>query len=414
MPELRILLTEATSASAREVLTVLGRRGHVVDVLHSGGVSLTARSRWVRRRYSSPAFAVDPIAYLDRLRQILSSTEYDVVLPTHEQLVALSRFADEFGELAGLAVPPFDAVRILQDKAAAAGLLDRLGLPQPATRLVHSPDELRAATELPAYIKLPVATSSRGVWLAGDEEQLAAVAELAAVRETLASGSAVLIQQPVTGTLLMVQAVYDHGRLVGAHTAVRRREGVQGSASAKESIQRPDVVEHLTRLGAELRWHGPLSIDAILDEQDRPRYIDVNPRLVEPVNAELAGAELVDRWLAVSRGATPGPRPAARAGVRTHMLLMAILRHAEVGHGRWAILRELAAAVRRRGWYADSQEELLPVREDLVGAAFLVAITGCLLVSPALWKQLGGSGAPAHTLSPGGWKWLTQASDRSG
>ncbi|GAA3086956.1 biotin carboxylase [Kribbella aluminosa] len=407
MAELRVLLTEATSASAREVLTVLGRRGHSVDVLHSGGVSLTARSRWVRRRYPSPAFAADPLAYLERLREILTSAEYDVVLPTHEQLVALSRFADEFDALAGLAVPPFAAVRVLQDKAAAADVLDRLGLPQPATRLVHGTGELGAVADLlPAYVKLPVATSSRGVWLVENPEQLAGIAELPAVQETFAAGGAVLVQQPVSGTLLMVQAVYDHGRLVGAHTAIRRREGVQGSASAKESVVRPDVVEHLTRLGEELQWHGPLSIDAILDEHDQPRYIDVNPRLVEPVNAELAGADLVDRWLTVSRGGQPGPLPAARSGIRTHMLLMAILRHAEVGLGRRAIAGELMAAVRRRGWYAGSAEELLPIREDPVGAVFLVAITGLLLVSPALWKRLGGNGPPAHTLSPEGWQRL--------
>ncbi|GAA1553113.1 ATP-grasp domain-containing protein [Kribbella hippodromi] len=403
MAELRVLLTEATSASAREVLTVLGRHGHTVDVLHTGGVSLTARSRWVRRRYSSPPFAADPIAYLDRLREVLTSTEYDVVLPTHEQLVALSRFADEFGALAGLAVPPFAAVRVLQDKAAAADLLDRLGLPQPATRLVHSAAELLATDLLPAYIKLPVATSSRGVWLAEDAAQLTEIADLSAVRANFAAGGVVLIQQPLSGSLLLVQAVYDHGRLVGAHTAIRRREGVQGSASAKESVRRPDVIEHLIRLGEELRWHGPLSIDAILDEEDQPRYIDVNPRLVEPVNAELAGAQLVDRWLTVSRGGKPGPLPVAHPGVRTHMLLMAILRHAEVGRGRRAIVRELLAAVRRRGWYAGSTEELLPLREDRIGAAFLIAITACLLISPALWKPLGGSGVPPHTLTPEGW-----------
>ncbi|GAA2326273.1 hypothetical protein [Streptomyces cuspidosporus] len=86
------------------------------------------------------------------------------------------------------------------------------------------------------------------------------------------------------------------------------------------------------------------------------------------------------------------------------MLLMAVVRHAEVGRGRRAILTELARAAAGRGWYEGSQEELLPLRADPAGALLLSAISGCLLLSPRLWRRLAGSGAPAHALSPEGWR----------
>jgi hypothetical protein len=37
-PRYRVLLTESSSASVREVVTVLGRHGHRVDVMDSGGL----------------------------------------------------------------------------------------------------------------------------------------------------------------------------------------------------------------------------------------------------------------------------------------------------------------------------------------------------------------------------------------
>lgn len=405
----RVLLTEASSASAREVLTVLGRHGHHVDVMDSGGLSFTRFSRWVRRRHRSPSFAADPLGHLDALRRVLREHRYDVLLPTHEQLVALARHRDEFTALVrGLAVPGFEAVRRAQDKSAAVRLFTELDLPQPDTVLVSEPATLLARTSrFPAYVKLPVATGSRGVWLAEDPAGLARIATEPTIRDTFATGGDVLVQQRVSGPLVMVQALFRHGELVGMHTALRRREGVQGSASAKESVELPDVAGHLARLGDALDWHGPLSLDAVLDESSgQVRYIDLNPRLVEPVNAELAGADLVRRWLAVSLGEPAGPFPESRPGVRTHMLLMALVRHAELGRGRRALLGELAQAATRRGWYAGSREELLPISDDPGVTLLLGAVSACLLVSPRLWRRLAGSGSPPHALTAEGWRQL--------
>jgi hypothetical protein len=410
-PRYRVLLTESSSASAREVLTVLGRQGHRVDVMDSGGLSFTRYSRWVRRRHRAPAFAADPLGHLDALRRVLREHPYDVLLPTHEQLVAIALHGDEFaGLVPGLAVPRFAAVRRVQDKAAAVRLLADLALPQPDTLLVRGPGELVARTDqLPAYVKLPVATGSRGVWLAGDEAALGRIADDPAVREVFAGGGEVLVQRRVTGPLVMVQALFRHGTLVGLHTALRRREGVQGSASAKESVVLPDVAGHLARLGAALDWHGPLSLDAVVDEDSgEVRYIDLNPRLVEPVNAELAGADLVRRWLAVSLGEQVDPMAEPRPGVRTHMLLMALVRHAELGRGRRHLLGELTRAVTRCGWYTRSHEELLPIGGDPGGALLVGAVAACLLVSPGLWRPLAGSGAPPHALTADGWRQLTR------
>lgn len=414
-PRYRVLLTEASSASAREILTVLGRRGHEVGVMDSGGLAFTALSRWVARRHRSPRFSADPVRYLDVLRQVLTSHAYDVLLPTHEQLVALSRYREEFGGLGvGLAVPEFDAVRKAQDKAETVRLFDELGLPQPDTVLVADEKELLALTQqLPAYVKLPVATSSRGVWRADDPTELAGIAARPEVQEIFGRGGEVLVQRALPGPVVMAQALFDQGTLVGAHTVLRKREGVQGSASAKESLELPDVSRHLAKLGDALGWHGPLSVDAVLDErQGAVHYIDVNPRLVEPLNAERAGVDLVPRWLALSRGEEVGPPPPTRAGVRTHMLLMAVVRHAEVGRGRLAILKELARAAAGKGWYEGSEEELLPIRSDPAGALLLGGISACLLLSPRLWQRLAGSGAPAHALSAEGWRQLVETEPR--
>jgi hypothetical protein len=59
----------------------------------------------------------------------------------------------------------------------------------------------------------------------------------------------VLIQAPVACPLVMVQAVFCHGRLVAGHANLRMREGARGGASHKQSVDLPEIRKHLQALG---------------------------------------------------------------------------------------------------------------------------------------------------------------------
>ena len=123
-----------------------------------------------------------------------------------------------------------------------------------------------------------------------------------------------VLQEPLAGPLVMVQAIFDSGRLVAWHANLREREGAGGGSCSKLSFSHPALARDLARLGEELDWHGALCLDAILTP-DGPSYIDVNPRLVEPGNAWRAGVDLVGALLRVSLGSTaPVAAPAAARG----------------------------------------------------------------------------------------------------
>ena len=103
---------------------------------------------------------------------------------------------------------------------------------------------------------------------------------------------------------------------------------------------------------------------------DGPVVIDVNPRLVEPMNAFFAGVDLVGTMLDLARHQTPDEQSVGRAGIRSRQLLLAILGAAQNKGSRTAILRELAHTVGRRGQYEDAAEELTPISGDPL-ASFL-------------------------------------------
>jgi len=419
-----ILLSDGAGLTARQCATVLARAGHRVEALSPAGLCLCRMTRHVRRVHDVPALGRGPSAWLEAALDVAARRGADVLLPVQEQVAVMAMARDRI-EAAGLAtaVPGFAALAQVQDKVSAFRTLARVGVPQPPAVVAATAGEVEAAgTELaraglsgwPLFVKMPIGTASAGVRRAGSPGELRHVA---ADYERLGAfgPEGVLVQQPVAGPLAMVQAVFARGDLVAFHGCQRVREGAAGGASHKLGLDLPEAREHMARLGAALDWHGALSADVIIGP-DGPRFIDINPRLVEPVNALASGVDLAEALVEVARAparssARPGsvrPQPAAVPGARTHQLLLAVLGAAHQG-GRRAVARELVRAVLHRGEYRGSREELTPGRGDPLAPLPVTAITLATLIWPGAWRRFVGGSAGAYSLTPTAWRQIRRA-----
>ena len=70
MEVVRVLLTEGSSLTAREVVTCFGPSGYHLEVLDPDPLCLARFSRWVRRVHRSPRVGADPLGYLRMLREL--------------------------------------------------------------------------------------------------------------------------------------------------------------------------------------------------------------------------------------------------------------------------------------------------------------------------------------------------------
>jgi hypothetical protein len=403
---MKILLSDGSGLTARQVAGRLADAGHRVEVLSPDGLCLCRFTRHVRRVHRVPGYGADPLGWLDAALAVYRAGGFDVLFPTQEQVAALSHAA---GRLAGggirTAVPSFEAVRAVQDKVSASATLGALGLPQPPTAFVGSADDLRAWRSFPVFIKVPIGTATTGVRRVGSVAALrSAAAELEA--SGVFAGGGVVAQEPAAGPLVMAQSVFAHGEMVAAHANLRVREGAGGGASHKRSLDQPaGVIRHLESLGRSLRWHGGLSADAIATEAG-PVFIDVNPRLVEPGNAWRSGVDLTGALLDVARAGQPAGQLPGRPGVATHQLLLAILGAGAGGRGRRGVAAEILAALAHGGSYRGSAEELTPVRGDPLAAVPVVATAAALLIRPALWRRFTSGSVASYALTPAGWDQL--------
>lgn len=399
---MRVLLSEGSGLTSRQVATRLGNLGHHVEILSSSRICLSRFTRHVRKVHLVPRFGCEPLAWLGAANVIAKARAIDFLFPTQEQVAVLSARRDALA--VATAVPPFRSLRCVQDKISAVRTLRDIGVPQPESVIARSIDDLYRVLSFPVFVKRPISTASSGV------RRVSSQAELQKAASEMGLGEReLLVQSQSSGPLAMVQAVADNGRLVAHHANLRIREGASGGASLKESVTLPSVPEILEEIVHALNWHGAFSMDVIVTPFG-PVVIDVNPRLVEPMNAYFAGVDLVSAMLDLAQSRHPIVQPAGRPGVRSRQLLLAVLGAAEHHGTRTAIARELVDALCWRGEYANAVEELTPVDRDPIAAVPVVAAALLTLLRPSLWQAFQSGAVESYSLTQEAWDEILTAS----
>lgn len=377
---MRVVLTEASSLTARETLTVLGARGLRPDLLTAPSWPLARFSRLRGRLLRAPAPATDPLGYVTAVAELLRSGRADVVLPTHEQAWLLAAGRHLLPADAALPVADVAAHDQVQGKLTFARLLDTLDVPQPRWWL---PGE---AATYPYWVKASFGTAGRSVRLVRDDDQLAA-----AVAD-LDGGGPLMCQAPAPGRYAQVQAVFAHGRMIGAHTCEQDGVGAGGSAAARRSVDHPRAREAARRVGERLGWHGGLTLD-YLHVDGRPQVIECNPRMVEPGNAAAAGVDLPALMITAATGVgVPDEVRVGRPGVRTRSTMALAIGAAERTGRRGAVLRAWADR--------DGGEVLTPALHDPPSALPLIGVTAALLARPAAAGHLASATVAAYAVPP--------------
>ena len=91
---MRVLLSDGSGLTARQVATQLAAAGHTVEVLTPDRFALTRFTRHVAAVHEVPAYGADPLRWLEAALAVLSGAKFDVLLPTQEQAAVLSLSAE--------------------------------------------------------------------------------------------------------------------------------------------------------------------------------------------------------------------------------------------------------------------------------------------------------------------------------
>jgi hypothetical protein len=114
---MRILLSEGSGLTSRQVAGQLGSLGHEVEILSSSKICLTRFTRHVRAVHDVPRFGLDPFGWLAAAERIAGERKIDLLFPTQEQVTVLSARRKHLR--VATIVPPFASLARVQDKISA-------------------------------------------------------------------------------------------------------------------------------------------------------------------------------------------------------------------------------------------------------------------------------------------------------
>jgi hypothetical protein len=81
---MRILLSEGSGLTSRQVAGHLGSLGHEVEILSSSKICLTRFTRHVSAVHDVPCFGIDPFGWLAAAERLAVERKIDLLFPTQE------------------------------------------------------------------------------------------------------------------------------------------------------------------------------------------------------------------------------------------------------------------------------------------------------------------------------------------
>jgi hypothetical protein len=272
----RIMVTGARAPVALDLARSFRAAGCEVtlaDSVRPFAASLS-RPRFRILRLPPPRRAFD--SFRARLRSLAGN--YDLIVPTCEEVFWLAASAERDGWTDRLFAPSIGVLRTLHSKASFPALARRAGVEAPATWPIASAADAAAVPLAPAELVLKPEFSRFGAkTMIGPGPGAAAALPLSSRRRWVA-------QQRLEGEELCVWSAMRGGRLVACIVYRPLLRHGRSAAYAFEAVDSPPIVEMARRIAAAVSGDGQLSYDVIVQADGGAAPIECNPRTVSGVH----------------------------------------------------------------------------------------------------------------------------------
>lgn len=282
----RVLVLDGNQRSALAVTRSLGARGIPVIAADVMAPSLAGCSRYAGGCITYPDPAIDSTAFIHALARIVREHDVGVLLPMTDITTALVlQYRDVFD--VAIPFPDYEIYEKLANKQRLASLANTLGIPVPATHVIHTAEErfdvykrLRFPVVIkPVYSKVKTANGwiAVGVKYADSMDELESIVSI----HPCLGAIPLLIQQRIDGYGHGIFALYDHGRPVAhfAHRRLRERPPSGGVSVLSESVApHPVSLGFADTLLHHAGWHGVAMVEFKVDAQGTPYLMEVNGR----------------------------------------------------------------------------------------------------------------------------------------
>jgi predicted ATP-grasp superfamily ATP-dependent carboligase len=282
-----VLVTDCGRGAAVSIIRSLGRCGWQVVAADSDPRSLGYRSRYATHRLVYPTPAASPQQFVEAIAEAVERYQVDLIIPvTDSTILPLSEARKTLEGKCQLALPQADALEATTNKMKTVQLAERLGVPVPATKLVHTAEEAERQADTfdwPIVLKPMMSRVYRDrtaieSFTVGYADTPARLVQMV---RALEGRCGVLLQQYVAGRGVGVDLLLDNGRPLAAfqHRRVREYPFTGGVSACCESTDLdPQLYEYAVRLMGALTWTGLAMVEFKMGTAG-PMLMEINGRV---------------------------------------------------------------------------------------------------------------------------------------
>lgn len=277
----KVLVTDASQRKAVPIIRSLGSEKIPVVAGEDRWMSMGFFSRYAGQSVVYPP-PEDETRFVGWLIEHARKGLFDIVFPIDERTMhPITKHLHELEQHMILPVVDHDTFMMARNKANTMKIAYELGIPVPQTISMDASsntDEILESAPLPAVIKPTQSSGSRG---------LSYVFDRGGLREEYGKVHSrypyPLIQEyiPPGGRTFGVEFLCDRGSIerVFVHRRIREFPIHGGPSTLRESVNKPDIVEHAIRLMEKVKWHGVAMVEFKEDPRSgRCLLMEVNPK----------------------------------------------------------------------------------------------------------------------------------------
>ncbi|MBN1865141.1 MAG: ATP-grasp domain-containing protein [Victivallales bacterium] len=281
------VVTFGRSWNAVAATRALGAKG--VEVITGDNLPITASNFSFHSKgfFSYPDPDKHPREFIEQLVKVCRKHARDdtdvVLMPIHTDSFIVSENISRFDGIAKLALPPYDKIKLLGNKASLARFCAEKGINTPMTKVIKDIEQLRKEAEnfsFPAFLKITDSNAAIGLHKVKSPDEAVSKLEEDIRRFKLKGKDIAILQEAVPGEDFCATFLFDHGERRASMTYhnILDYPKKTGMGALRETVDATDIEAVGSRLLEMACWHGVAEIDFRWDGVNPPLLIEVNPR----------------------------------------------------------------------------------------------------------------------------------------
>ena len=287
---MRILVTYGWCRTAYIAAESLCRAGFEVYTCGSTDLSMARFSRFVRGFDRVPDPFKEPEQYVTEISAIVKRRNIEILLPIHEDALAIQTYREILPENLLIACPPRSEISRVLDKYEIIKIADSAQVAVPKTvapATIAEVDSLAQQLGFPLIIKTRRGNSGKGVFRVNSAEETRQKYSEIVKNFGLANNQLPILQEYIEGSVFGSCFLADRGEVKACFLEryLRCKEGGFGTSIWRERCEFPLLHDYTKKMAKMLNWTGIGHFDFMVNPQLSSAYlIEMNPRFWGALN----------------------------------------------------------------------------------------------------------------------------------